>query len=113
MTLAAQRNLQRDRIDMVPVDNDPTPGIRIVERSADDTRFARRQRRHRIEQMSEAAQYVESLGPMNLLVNYWWHPGLRGPDSKDSAFDALLHGIVSIRDLPPATRAAGDATEFR
>jgi hypothetical protein len=50
--------------------------------------------------------HVESLEPFNVLVNYWWHDPL-GEDSKaDSAFDALLHGILSIRGLPPASRAA-------
>jgi hypothetical protein len=53
--------------------------------------------------------HVESLAPMNLLVNYWWPAGARGLASGDSTFDALLHGIVSIRDLPPATRAAWQA----
>jgi Cupin-like domain len=50
--------------------------------------------------------HVESLEPFNVLVNYWWHDP-RGADSKaDSAFDALLHGILSIRTLPPESRAA-------
>ena len=50
--------------------------------------------------------HVESLEPFNMLVNYWWHDPL-GVDSKpDSAFDALLHGILSIRALPPESRAA-------
>jgi hypothetical protein len=50
--------------------------------------------------------HVESLEPFNVLVNYWWHDPL-GADSKaDSAFDALLHGILSIRALPPESRAA-------
>jgi hypothetical protein len=50
--------------------------------------------------------HVESLEPFNVLVNYWWHDPL-GADSKaDSAFDALLHGILSIRALPPQSRQA-------
>ena len=50
--------------------------------------------------------HVESLEPFNVLVNYWWHDPL-GADSKaDSAFDALLHGILSIRALPPESRRA-------
>ena len=50
--------------------------------------------------------HVESLEPFNVLVNYWWHDPL-GADSKpDSAFDALLHGILSIRALPPESRQA-------
>jgi hypothetical protein len=54
--------------------------------------------------------HVESLEPFNVLVNYWWHADagqtpLRGGEA-DSAFDALLLGILSIRSLPPATRRA-------
>jgi hypothetical protein len=49
--------------------------------------------------------HVESLEPFNLLVNYWWHD-LVGGALADSAFDALLHGILSIRGLAPATRRA-------
>ena len=53
--------------------------------------------------------HVESLEPFNVLVNYWWHDPL-GADSKaDSAFDALLHGILSIRGLPPESRRAWQA----
>lgn len=48
--------------------------------------------------------HVESLEPFNALVNYWWHDPL-GADA-DSAFDALLHGILSIRTLPPESRGA-------
>jgi Cupin-like domain len=49
--------------------------------------------------------HVESLQPFNLLVNYWWHAG--GGDSvRDSGFDSLLHAILNLRGLPPATRAA-------
>jgi Cupin-like domain len=54
--------------------------------------------------------HVESLEPFNVLVNYWWHDSL-GADSPansqaNSAFDALLHGILSIRALPPESRHA-------
>ncbi len=50
--------------------------------------------------------HVESLETFNVLVNYWWHDP-KGADSKaDSAFDALLHGILSIRALPPESRQA-------
>jgi hypothetical protein len=58
--------------------------------------------------------HVESLEPFNVLVNYWWHDS-RGADSQgadsqaDSAFDALLHGILSIRALPPTSRRAWSA----
>jgi hypothetical protein len=50
--------------------------------------------------------HVESLDSFNVLVNYWWHDSAGEGVSADSAFDALLHGILSIRNLPPATRRA-------
>ena len=53
--------------------------------------------------------HVESLEPFNVLVNYWWHDQVGDGALADSAFDALLHGILSIRALPPATRRAWGA----
>jgi hypothetical protein len=53
--------------------------------------------------------HVESLEPFNVLVNYWWHDPLGADALADSAFDALLHGILSIRALPPETRRAWSA----
>ena len=50
--------------------------------------------------------HVESLEPFNVLVNYWWHDPLGADSNADSAFDALLHGILSIRALPPESRQA-------
>lgn len=50
--------------------------------------------------------HVESLEPFNVLVNYWWHDPLGADANADSAFDALLHGILSIRALPPESRQA-------
>jgi Cupin-like domain len=50
--------------------------------------------------------HVESLEPFNMLVNYWWHDPLGADSNADSAFDALLHGILSIRSLPPESRQA-------
>jgi Cupin-like domain len=50
--------------------------------------------------------HVESLEPFNVLVNYWWHDPLGANSLADSAFDALLHGILSIRALPPESRHA-------
>jgi hypothetical protein len=48
---------------------------------------------------------VESLDPLNVLINYWWHAkGL--PLGIDSGSDSLLHAILTIRPLPPAARAA-------
>jgi hypothetical protein len=53
--------------------------------------------------------HVESLDSFNVLVNYWWHDSHGDGALADSAFDALLHGILSIRALPPATRRAWGA----
>ncbi|MDP9088948.1 MAG: cupin-like domain-containing protein [Pseudomonadota bacterium] len=53
--------------------------------------------------------HVESLEPFNVLVNYWWHDPLGDAARADSAFDALLHTILSIRGLPPETRRAWGA----
>jgi hypothetical protein len=53
--------------------------------------------------------HVESLEPFNVLVNYWWHDPHGASAEADSAFDALLHGILSIRGLPPETRRAWSA----
>ena len=50
--------------------------------------------------------HVESLEPFNVLVNYWWHDPLGANSNADSAFDALLHGILSIRGLPDESRRA-------
>jgi hypothetical protein len=44
-----------------------------------------------------------------VLVNYWWHDLAGDGALADSAFDALLHGLLSIRALPPATRRAWSA----
>ncbi len=53
--------------------------------------------------------HVESLEPFNLLVNYWWHASGGDPLRSDSGFDCLLHAILNLRQLPPATRAAWGA----
>ncbi len=53
--------------------------------------------------------HVESLESFNVLVNYWWHDLVGDAARADSGFDALLHGILSIRALPPATRRAWGA----
>jgi hypothetical protein len=50
--------------------------------------------------------HVESLEPFNVLVNYWWHalPGVS--THAESGFDTLVHAILNLRSLPPATREA-------
>jgi hypothetical protein len=44
--------------------------------------------------------HVESLTPFNALVNYWWNDARQA----GSPFDAMLHAILALRDLPPAQR---------
>jgi hypothetical protein len=45
--------------------------------------------------------HVESLDHLNILVNYWWDAARQ---DLGSAWDALLHGIISLRGLPPDQR---------
>jgi hypothetical protein len=47
--------------------------------------------------------HVEALDPMNVLVNYWWR---QSPDYMDSPMNALMLGILTMRELPPAQREA-------
>lgn len=48
---------------------------------------------------------VESLEPLNVLVNYWWHASGAQLGS-DSGYDSLRHAILNIRGLPDPARAA-------
>lgn len=43
---------------------------------------------------------VRADGPLNVLVNYWWG------QEKQSPFPALIHAMLSVRDLPATQRAA-------
>jgi hypothetical protein len=47
--------------------------------------------------------HVEALSPLNLLVNYWWNPARR---DVGSPWDAMMHGLVALRQLPPDQRRA-------
>ncbi|MDB5678495.1 cupin-like domain-containing protein [Sphingomonas bacterium] len=47
--------------------------------------------------------HVEALAPLNLLVNYWWNPARR---DVGSPWDALMHGMVALRQLPSDQRRA-------
>jgi hypothetical protein len=49
--------------------------------------------------------HVESLTPLNVLVNYWWNPA---PDF-GAPHGALLHALLTIRDLPPEQRAVWES----
>jgi hypothetical protein len=46
---------------------------------------------------------VECLDPFNVLVNYWWE--LVDRPWQGSPFKALMHAIMSVRDLPERERA--------
>jgi hypothetical protein len=45
--------------------------------------------------------HVESLSAFNALLNYWWDDM---PPWMGSAFEAMLHGVMSVRGLPPERR---------
>ena len=47
--------------------------------------------------------HIEALDPFNVLVNYWWR---QAPDYVDTPTSALMHALMTIRDLPDAQRAA-------
>ena len=46
---------------------------------------------------------VELTEPFNVLVNYWWQD--TAPDAT-SAFAAMAHGVLALRELPRETREA-------
>ena len=46
--------------------------------------------------------HVEALDRFNMLVNYWWNPAR---DNVGSPWDAMLHGMLSLRTLPADQRA--------
>lgn len=45
---------------------------------------------------------VESLSSFNMLVNYWWCPT---PAVMGAPLDALMHAVLSIREIPAAKKA--------
>ena len=47
--------------------------------------------------------HVESLASFNVLVNYWWDDAAA---KFGSPYDCLLHGFLTLRQLPPNQRAA-------
>lgn len=50
--------------------------------------------------------YVEGLDAINALVNYWW---VRTPVWRGAPMGAMLHAMLTMRDLPPEQRAAWQA----
>jgi hypothetical protein len=47
--------------------------------------------------------HVEGLEPFNILINYWWR---QSPAWMDTPFNALMLALMTMRELPPAQRAA-------
>ena len=50
--------------------------------------------------------HVASLERLNALVNYWWKPMLEGVPATHTARGFMMHGLLSMRMLSPAERAA-------
>jgi len=48
--------------------------------------------------------HVEALDSFNVLVNYWWNRAPTGVVG--TPWDVLMHGLMSLRGLPPAQRRA-------
>ena len=49
--------------------------------------------------------HVESLTPFNVLVNYWWNPA----PNYGAPHGALLHALLTIRDLPADQRGVWES----
>lgn len=47
--------------------------------------------------------HIEALDRFNVLVNYWWR---QSPDYMDTPMNALMHALMSVRDLPREQRLA-------
>jgi hypothetical protein len=47
--------------------------------------------------------HVEAFSPFNILVNYWW---ITSAANAGSPRDALMHAMLSVRDLPARQRQA-------
>ncbi|HSM11923.1 MAG TPA: cupin-like domain-containing protein [Lysobacter sp.] len=50
--------------------------------------------------------HVEALDAFTVLVNYWWR---QSPAYMDAPINALMLALMTVRDLPPAQRAAWQA----
>lgn len=45
--------------------------------------------------------FVQSLDPVGAMINYWWRDG---PDHLMTPFLTLLHGLLTLRDMPDGER---------
>ena len=52
---------------------------------------------------------VESIGTLNILINYWWGGAIGVTDRASSPTNALMHCLVNMQDLSPPLRAAWQA----
>jgi hypothetical protein len=98
---------------------DPTPGgqvVSMVDFAAPDLeRFPRFADALAAAQVAEMApgdvlaypamwwHHVDALAQFNVLINYWWNAV---PGYIDSPQVTLLHALLSLRDRPPAEKAA-------
>lgn len=49
---------------------------------------------------------VESVGVVNILINYWWGGSIGSMDRSNGPIDCLMHCLLIMKDLPLATRQA-------
>ena len=49
---------------------------------------------------------VESVGKLNILINYWWGGSIGTMDRTNGPIDCLMHCLLNMRDLPLDTRRA-------
>ena len=49
---------------------------------------------------------VESIGALNILINYWWGGAIGVNDRASSPTSCLMHCLANMQDLTPAVRAA-------
>ena len=100
-----------------PVDRTPSgQAISVVDFSKPDLerypRFAEAMAAARVAEMEPGDalfvpsmwwHHVESFDSFNLMVNYWW---CATPPSMGAPTTALMHAMLSLRDLPPRQREA-------
>jgi hypothetical protein len=53
--------------------------------------------------------HVESLGNLNVLVNYWWKGEAQAPVQAQSVVDCLYHSLLNLKHVRPEHRAAWGA----
>lgn len=107
---------QIDNLYIGPIDHTPAGAPTSMPRiNADLTRYPKLEKARAAGFQAELApgdaifipalwwHQVEALSGVNMLVNYWWGGALGGGPS---VFDAMLHALSVIQDLPAAKREA-------